>query len=461
MKMGLKKVDIMTEAMEGFWGQSKKLESPQEVNVIGMSQDVITPQEAYDDYQAEGMSIKDKVEAGINETQDLTPDARMAARYSAPVQAKPVQQANAFDLGGLDAMNQRQLAKERGMGIGLEFGGAPKKPSHVEIMNKKQIEFEYATNKELAKLNLQERRLHINEFNRQSRSRAATEAEVKRTLRSDTQRKEYELGIPIYSGPLDFIAGGKTKETELNPITGKYQPTGRFVRTGGLFGAGKEIYKGYKTISNIEKSHNKRMEEEAKLYETNAEKKVREEAEKKEERMRQEQERQDDINERKARIKNYNVGKQGGAVSFASAPAQKKWNKPSPYNTQKQQNKTASTIAFEEPIIVPSGFAKSVISKTKNREEAIITPAKSIVPGFITNIFGGGKQASPTSFEMDNKNPFGYDGPPTNNKKADSSMKNVSSFDVDEMVNKSVAKQNKDKDKNPESNLADIGLRQV
>jgi len=391
MSMGLKKGDIMTEAMEGFWGKTTKPEIVQEqVNVIGMSQDILTPQEAYDDYQTEGMSIKEKVEADINATQDLTPDARAAARYSGAIQGRPAQQANPFDLGGLDAMNQRQLAKERGsgLGIGLDLGMAPKKLSYAERMLRKQAEFEFKANKQVAGLNAQERRAHINEFIRQSRSRTGTEAEIKRTLRADTQRKDYESGLPVYSSPLDVLVGGRKKAFEKN-AAGEYKATGTYERVGGIFGLGKEMYKGYKDVSSTIKSHAKRVEQEQELYETKAQKDIREE-----------KERKDALNKVKARIEEY---------------------KPT----------TRNIVEFGSPM-------KKVV-KTPDISETIITPQpaqKSIVPSFISNIFGGNK-SSPTSFEID-KN-FSYEP----------SQRAMPNDEVAEIVNREMASMNKDKNKNP------------
>ena len=181
MKMGLKKGDIMTDAMEDFWG--RKETAPQEsINVIGMSEDMITPESASEEYESEGMSIKDKVEAGVNETSDLSPNPNAAARYSGAPQRKQ-SQGNMFDLGGLDEMNQRQIMKERGGGMGLGFGGTGEKLNYRQKVDRE------LTNMELSKLKandrytaaerrlaLQQKRISLNEALRQSRSMAETKS---------------------------------------------------------------------------------------------------------------------------------------------------------------------------------------------------------------------------------------------------------------------------------------------
>jgi len=256
MTMGLKKGDIMTEAMEGFWGKSSKMETPQEVNVIGMSQDAPNPQEAYDDYQDEGKSIKERVEANIDATRDLTPDPRAAARYSGSMQGKP--QGNPFDLGGLDAMNQRQLARERGSGLGIGFGAPAEKLSFEEKANRivigeklKAIKANTTMSVLERKLALQQTRADLNASLQQQRSMAESRAQINRSFREDTTRSRYNAGLPVYESPLDVIAGGKRQVRALNEKTGKYEFTGEIERYGGLFGAAKEGYGFYRKAQPV------------------------------------------------------------------------------------------------------------------------------------------------------------------------------------------------------------------
>ena len=254
MTMGLKKGDIMMDAMQDFWGQSKKLESPQEVNVIGMSQDAPNPQEAYDDYEAEGKSIKERVEEGIDETKDLKPNTRVADKYSKTTKSNP------FDLGGLDEMNQRQLARERGsgLGLGLGFGEPQEKLSYEDKTNRiivaekiKAIKADTALSALERKLALQQARINMNASAQQARSMAEARAQINRSFKEDTTRSRYQTGLPVYESPLDVIAGGKVREMELNKVTGKMEPTGKIVRYGGLFGAVQEGYSGYKKAAPV------------------------------------------------------------------------------------------------------------------------------------------------------------------------------------------------------------------
>lgn len=254
MTMGLKKGDIMMDAMQDFWGQSKKLESPQEVNVIGMSQDAPNPQEAYDDFEAEGKSIKERVEADIDETKDLRPNARAADKYSKPTKGNP------FDLGGLDEMNQRQLARERGsgLGFGLGFGEPQEKLSYEDKTNRiivaekiKAIKADTALSALERKLALQQARMNLNTSAQQARSMAEARAQINRSFKEDTTRSRYAAGLPVYESPLDIIAGGKVREMELNKASGKMEPTGKILRYGGLFGAVREGYSGYKEAAPV------------------------------------------------------------------------------------------------------------------------------------------------------------------------------------------------------------------
>jgi hypothetical protein len=222
------KEDVMSKAMKEFWGTEE------------VSEDKLSPENAAQAFEEEGRSIREKIEAGVEETEDLTPET--------PIQVQKKKPAP-FDLGGLDEMNRKQLARERGMGMSL--GGSREKLPFEEKYRRDMFKEEFAdTKSELEykraerKLLLQQARINIAQQSAQFRNQNLTTAELTRSMREESTKKRYEAGLPVNEGPLDFIAGGKRKVYEV--IDGKTVDTGRYERVGGLFGAAKEGYSFYR-----------------------------------------------------------------------------------------------------------------------------------------------------------------------------------------------------------------------
>jgi hypothetical protein len=241
------KKDRMAEALEQFWGTGKAAEVQIAPQQMEQRQDILTPQEASSEYQAEGDEIRQKVEASINATQDLTPDARAAVRYMGSQSAQ--QQRNPFDLGGFDEMIQKQLARERGFGMsGIGMGIAVQKPmSYEEKQNRAVAEIKLKALKENTALAKQERSLLLRSYAQQQRNLRNVEAQTARSYREGAQAVRFNAGLPVYESPLDVLAGGKRKVKTYNSATKQYDES--IERYGGLFGAAGEVYGGYKAAA--------------------------------------------------------------------------------------------------------------------------------------------------------------------------------------------------------------------
>ena len=131
----LKKRDKMSDAMADFWGSSKPIQA-QESNYrpTQMMDSMVTPEDMSDEFIENDQSIRGTVERSIN-TEDGMP-----MNYMGPQQSNQKEQGNIFDLGGFDAMIQKQMARERGsskgQGLGMDFG---KPQSFGERVSKESI----------------------------------------------------------------------------------------------------------------------------------------------------------------------------------------------------------------------------------------------------------------------------------------------------------------------------------
>jgi len=259
ISMNLKKEDLMSSALADFWGSSK----PEEINTVGMSEDVLTPEDASIDMETEGMTIKERVESGIEATQDLTPDQVAAKRYMMMQKKKPQQevQRDPFDLGGFDAMIKKQMMRERGMGMSdIGFGGAgmgmgmqPRKQAlsydekierELDAIKLKELREGVSMNTKQRRLALQKQRMDLATAAQQQRAMSETERLQKKAYDEDMKRARFAAGLPVKDSAWDYIAGGRQKIQVWDKDAGKM--VDKVVRTGGVFGAAKEGYGFYK-----------------------------------------------------------------------------------------------------------------------------------------------------------------------------------------------------------------------
>ena len=284
-----RKRDVLTDAMEGFWGAEPKQDqgmvqvrvAPSMVNPTGtmMAIEVPNDENYYNIMSQTGNTIKEQVEQNVNATQDLTPDVRAGVQYMgpAPIQQVPQKQGNIYDLGGFDAMISKQLARERGsfgltgnMGLGLGMGGQSRAAmerdiERLNIMRMKQAYQEQRKAAQMASMDFarqsQSRAMAeraniglIRQVAESGRMKARAEARVleeaaaaeRRISKATVREKQSQVdsmraaaGLPVYSSFWDSIAGGKRiiRQKKYDAKGHVIEEGSKIVREGGLFGA--------------------------------------------------------------------------------------------------------------------------------------------------------------------------------------------------------------------------------
>ena len=107
--------DELSDAMASFWNKKHMQETERRmepitptINQVGIDTRTIEPEEAYS--EQDEMSIKERVEASVNETRDMYPERRGVSGITLPHQTREMYSpqvkakipANPYDLGGLD-----------------------------------------------------------------------------------------------------------------------------------------------------------------------------------------------------------------------------------------------------------------------------------------------------------------------------------------------------------------------
>lgn len=226
--MNLKKRDILTDSLEDFWGKgaTNNIQAPAQRQTMmptqmSLGSQVESPQQAYNEYNEAGQTIKETVERGVNETQDLQPNVRAAAEYSNMGMAPTIMQApqkprNQFDIGGFDEMISKQMARERGtyglqgnLGLGGMGMNAPK--TWEEKVSRDVTQFKIAEMKATSQKQKQYNRLAMMDFARVSQAKAANAQAINRNYNEAANRQRMIAGLPVYESAWDSIAGGKRK----------------------------------------------------------------------------------------------------------------------------------------------------------------------------------------------------------------------------------------------------------
>jgi len=277
--MNLKKGDLLTDSLDAFWGQGAKttIPSPQVDNTpqdifsptenmnIAPQQQIASPQQSYNEYEEQGGSIKDMVENNVQSTTDMTPDPRAMNQFGQPMmvsQQIPQKQSNPFDLGGFDAMIQKQMSRERGGMFAVTpmggFGGQ-RQLSEPEKIARDRVLFQAKAQKQ----NYADQRRYTNlammDYSRQSRAKQNISNQIIKNYKEAANKQRAQAGLPVYESPWDVLAGGKRvikkKDAQGNETT-------ELQRYGGLFGAIEDVV-GYKGRKQKERSLEEKMEADA------------------------------------------------------------------------------------------------------------------------------------------------------------------------------------------------------
>jgi len=268
--LGLKKSDLLTDSLDAFWGRGAATQivgpqvdsTPQDIfqpTETSYAEQPQSPQEAYRDYEQGEGTIKDIVERGVSETQDLTPDPRagmggISPMAMAPISAQRAPQRNPYDLGGFDAMIQKQLSYERGaFGITPQGGFGGQRPmSEADKFAKRQAEYKFNLMRREAAHQMQYKQGGMRAFAQEARAKQGISQQIIRNYREAANKQRMQAGLPVYESPWDVIAGGKRKVDKYGKvpqydkegnITGyKHEKVGQTLeRYGGLAGAYQEL----------------------------------------------------------------------------------------------------------------------------------------------------------------------------------------------------------------------------
>jgi hypothetical protein len=251
--------DAVTDALDNFWGVKKQvqLSAPTQAQIQG-----INPSVGYNQMEEVGGTIKDQVERSIEETRDLNPDLRAAVQY-----AKPIQQTNAFDIGGFDAIIQKQMAKERGAGsiftMDQPRSSEKARQQEIDALDRDVTLFKIRGTKEEYAERKKRLRFTAMEAARQARSKARIDAGLAQSYEELSKARRAASGLPVYESLWDAVAGGKRV---VNTRNKDGSVTTKIEREGGLFGAVKTTSDQWNTfVTRSERRAAKKAEEQQKL----------------------------------------------------------------------------------------------------------------------------------------------------------------------------------------------------
>ena len=236
LSTGLKKSDMVTDAMDAFWGKSKK----------PLSQEIQYRPQPAEIMETEGKSVRDLVEEQ-GEPHDLR---SVNDLYGIQAPQESVQKS-AYDFSGLDAAIQRQLVKERGtigteLGMGMNIGmGGGYGPSEAEkterfiAEQRRKLAVEQIKEKKLA-IAAERRMAHIqmSDLIRQGKAVEKVKLADAKAYEEAGKASRAQTGLPIYESIWDTIAGGK-RVVKKKDMWGN--ETTELQRFGGLFGTIEDI----------------------------------------------------------------------------------------------------------------------------------------------------------------------------------------------------------------------------
>jgi hypothetical protein len=121
------KRDKMEEALDAFWGNKSKDDIPQ-TGTVGVAQQVESPQEAYNEYQEEGTTIKEQIESSVDATRDMRPGT---------MQRPKEKSKNLYDY----VYNKKFLVPPTAANLGRSIGyGFDITPIMIDLINESNID---------------------------------------------------------------------------------------------------------------------------------------------------------------------------------------------------------------------------------------------------------------------------------------------------------------------------------